>query len=214
MKACRWREALQETSDAGPSHNTNQQCIIRVDAIAYHAASTLSHVRMCTPLSSTPRHIVPSEEHSKTMPLRRLHHHGRLLRRERWVTGPGARGQGGAGRQRHAGAVRGGLGRRGGEARAGPPAAGLPHQGAVFTAEPQSLWQKVLPTGRTLGRTSSTLLTEPGKPAIGIALRPAILPGVAEHVREAGEDMTNGRTLLGRFCREHCQAGMLLHGDC
>ena len=85
--------------------------------------------------------------------------------------------------------------------RAGP-SVGLSYP--VFTAEPQSLWQKVLPTGRTLSRTPSTLLLEPGKPATGIYLRAAVLPGVAEHVREAGEDMTNGRTLLGRFCREHC----------
>ena len=40
---------------------------------------------------------------------------------------------------------------------------------AVFTAETQSLWQKVLPTGRTLGRTPSTLLLKPGKLAIDIA---------------------------------------------
>ena len=76
-------------------------------------------------------------------------------------------------------------------------------QQAVFTAEPQSLRQKVLPTGRT----PSSLLLEPGKPATGVFLRAAVLPGAAEHVREAGEDMTNGRTLLGRFCREHCQQG-------
>ena len=74
----------------------------------------------------------------------------------------------------------------------------------MFAAEPESLWQKVLPTGRALGRTPSTLLLEPGKPAIGIFLRAAVLSGVAEHVREAGEDMTNGRTSLGRFCGVHC----------
>ena len=73
----------------------------------------------------------------------------------------------------------------------------------VFTAEPQSPWQKILPPGTTLGRTPSTLLLEPGKPGIGFILQAAVLPGVAEHAGEAGEDMTNGRTLMGRFCREH-----------
>ena len=73
----------------------------------------------------------------------------------------------------------------------------------VSTAEPQSLWQKVLPAGRTLGRTPSTLSLEPEKLAIGISLQGALSPGVAEHVGEAGEYMTNGRTLLGMFCREH-----------
>ena len=41
------------------------------------------------------------------------------------------------------------------------------------------------------------------RPAIGIFPRAAVLMGVAEHLREAGEDMTNGRTLLERFYREH-----------
>ena len=76
--------------------------------------------------------------------------------------------------------------------------------GLVLTAEPQSPWQKVLPPGRTLGRTPSTLLLELGKSGICISLQAAVVPGVAEHAREAGEDMTDGRTLLGRFCREHC----------
>ena len=66
---------------------------------------------------------------------------------------------------------------------------------AVFIAEPQSPWQKVLPPVRTLGRTPSTLLLEPGKPGIGFFLQAASLLAVAEHVREASEDMTNGRTL-------------------
>ena len=52
----------------------------------------------------------------------------------------------------------------------------------------------LLPCGRTLGRTPSTLSLDPGKPAIGFFSRAAILPEVAEHVREAREDMTNGRT--------------------
>ena len=86
------------------------------------------------------------------------------------------------------------------------------HAVQVFTAEPQSLWQKVLPTGRTLGRTSSTVLLAPRKLAVGIFSRAAVLRGVAEHVREAGEAMTNGRTLLGRFRREHWHAAQVFQG--
>ncbi len=52
----------------------------------------------------------------------------------------------------------------------------------------------LLPCGRTLGRTPSTSSLEPGKPAIGFFSQAAVLPEVAEHVREAREDMTNGRT--------------------
>ena len=51
-------------------------------------------------------------------------------------------------------------------------------------AEPQSLWQKVLPTGRIVGRTPSALLLEPGKPASGISLQAAVLLGVSEHVEK------------------------------
>ena len=36
------------------------------------------------------------------------------------------------------------------------------------------------------------------------------LLGVAKHVVEASEDMTNGRTLLGRFCREYCRYGCFM----
>ena len=41
----------------------------------------------------------------------------------------------------------------------------------------RAFWQKVLPPGRTLGRTPSTLLLEPGRPAMGIFSGAAVLPG-------------------------------------
>ena len=40
-------------------------------------------------------------------------------------------------------------------------------------------------------------LLEPGRPAIGFFLRAEVLPEAAEHVREASENVTSRRTLLG-----------------
>jgi len=81
------------------------------------------------------------------------------------------------------------------------PSKEMPAGGQCSRQNLRALCQHVLPAGRTSGRTPSTLLLEPGKAAISRIQRAEVLPEAAEYVREAGEDMTNGRTLPRWFCR-------------
>ena len=79
-----------------------------------------------------------------------------------------------------------------------------PSDGQCARHNLRALCQNVQPAGRTSGKTASTLPLGPGKAVIGGFQRAEVLPEVAEHVREASEDMTNGRTSLRWFCRAHC----------